>query len=452
MLLLCALAAGAGGLSHAARQKSHRALSQYADRSFKAQKSDHPHSIAHNGYIVSRPPAPLGYLDAGLELAYGRWLRLDAHQTRPLQGARTAELLRAPGAGRFDLGLLLSVFAPALLVLLGFDQIAGEKVRGTWAMLLCAQSSASALALSKLAGLWTRTALALLLPATLVAILSYLWVGDGDPLRLLLWLLVHALALFVWGALILLVSALAHRPQNALLMSVSLWGLLALFVPPLAGGIAQALAPVPPPGEGMIKAAEWAESAHAQSESLRAAAIQDIKRRYPKWDGKSQPPEVIDAVMLRLADAEATGKMRSLFSQLDAEALRQAQLAAALAFVSPSGLVSLSSSALAGSDLAHMQASFRHFEAYRAQLMTWFNNWWAKNGQGGFEDYGTTKFTGFSDAPRPKAPRFSIGFALSRAALSLGLLLAMGVLSSLGLVLLIKRQILRPNLAHRGAR
>ena len=399
------------------------------------------HSIAHNGYVVSRPPAPLGYLDGGVEAAYGRYLRLDAHQTRPLTGARTAELSRGPGAGRFDLGLLLAVFAPAIVVLLGFDQIAGEKRRGTWAMLRSTGVRPGALAASKLAGLWARTALAVFAPALVFVLIASLEVGELGP-RTFLWLTAHVLALSVWCPIVLLLSARARTVRGALLGGVALWAVLALFVPPLAGGLARALAPTPPPGETMVKAAEWADSAHAQSERLRADAIRDIRRRYPEWDGSGDPPEVVDAVMLRLADAESSKKMFDLFESLDAESDRQERLAAIFAMTSPTGLASLASSALAGSDLAHLREAFRHFERYRVRLMSWFNDWWAREGKGGFNQFGVEKkFADFTGAPRPEPFSLPLAYSLDRARFAVMLLLILGALAALGLRLALARQL-----------
>lgn len=440
MTLLGAIAAAAGGAQHAARQALHQDLSAYGAQSFGAQRPDHPHAVAHNGYVVSRPPAPLGYLDAGVEAAYGRWLRLDAHQTRPLAGARTAELTRGPGAGRFDLGLLLAAFAPLLVILLGYDQIVREKRRGTWAMMRSAGARPGPLVVSKLGGLAARTLLAVLLPSLVCLLVLTAKLGTLD-LRAALWISGHLLSLLVWCAVVLLLSALARTVQGALLLGVALWATLALFLPPLAGGLARVVAPVPPPGEAMVKAAAFADSAHAQSEKLRSAALQDIRRRHPSWDGTGEPPEVVDAVMLRLADAKASGRMLELFDRMDREADRQERLAATFATLSPTGLASLLSSGLAGSDLPHLRASFRHFEAYRVTLMAWFNDWWAKQGGGGFDDYDKTRFDAFEDAPRPPPFELPLEFALRRAALPAALLALAGLLAVVALWWAVKRQL-----------
>jgi ABC-2 type transport system permease protein len=390
---------------------------------------------------VSRPPAPLGFLDGGVEAAYGRYVRLDAHQTRALAGARTAELSRGPGAGRFDLGLLLAVFAPALVVLLGFDQIAGEKARGTWAMMRSAGVRGGALAASKLGGLIGRTSLAVIGPALLWVLLAGIDAGDLGA-RTFIWMLVHVLSLFVWCPIVLLLSAWTRTVRGALLGGIALWAALALFLPPFAGGLARALAPTPPPGEAMVKAAEWADSAHAQNETLRAEAIRDIRRRHPAWDGTGDPPEVVDAVMLKLADAQVSKKMFDLFESLDAEALRQERLAAAFAVLSPTGLATLASSAIAGSDLAHLSEAFRHFERYRVELMAWFNDWWARQGGGGFDRYEVEKrFDEFAGAPRPAPFSLPLSYALERARLAILLLVVLGAAAAVGLRYSLERQL-----------
>lgn len=444
MLALASIAGAAGTAEHLARVEEHRSLVAFAEKSFVGQRPDHPHSIAHNGYVVSRPPAPLGHLDAGVQTAYGRWLRLDAHQTRPLSGARTSEIARAPGAGRLDLGLLLAVFAPVVIVLLGFDQIARERARGLLAMLSAAGLEPRAFVLSKLAGLAARVTLAIGAPVLAAIVVCSIVAGDLDVPRLVLWLAAHGLALLVWMLVVLAASAAAPTPRGSLLAGVALWAALALFVPPMSGAVSRVVAPVAPPGELMVKAQVWAESAHAQTEDLRNQALRDIKRRHPEWDGTGEPPEVVDAVMLALADRDASKKMRDLFAELDAEQDRQERWAAALSFASPSGLASLSSSALAGSDLAHMRAVFLHYESYRRDLMDWFNQWWAKQGRGGFESYGDEKkFDAFDRAPRPAVPVFTLGFAAQRAGLALGLLAAIAAFAFVVFASLSKRALAR---------
>src|SRR5262245_49252441 len=171
MAILAAIAAASGASEHASRAAAFRELTAYGDASFKSQKAAHPHQIAHNGYVVARPPAPLGYLDGGVELAYGTYVRLDAHRTRALAGARTAELTRGPGAGRFDLGVVFAFFAPAVLILLGYDQIVGEKTRKTLDILRTLGVRRGPLLVSKLAGMAMRAAIAVIAPSLLGVLL-----------------------------------------------------------------------------------------------------------------------------------------------------------------------------------------------------------------------------------------------------------------------------------------
>ncbi len=146
--------------------------------------------------------------------------------------------------------------------------------------------------------------------------------------------------------------------------------------------------------------------------------------------------------MLRLADAESSKKMFDLFESLDAESDRQERLAAIFAMTSPTGLASLASSALAGSDLAHLREAFRHFERYRVRLMSWFNDWWAREGKGGFDQSGVEKkFADFTGAPRPEPFSLPLAYSLDRARFAVMLLLILGALAALGLRLALARQL-----------
>lgn len=399
-----ALAFGlAGAGAYQARAAEHAALSAYGAQRFSGQGADHPHAIAHRGYVVSRPPPALGFLDAGLDGALGRWLTLDAHRTRPLEGAKVGDLTRAPGAGRLDLGLLFSLVLPGFVVLLGHDAVAGEKRRGTFAMLRAAGLRPAPWLVAKGAGLATRILLAAFAPAALVAGGLTIALAPAEAPRLCAWLAVQALGLAAWGALTLALSAHLAEPRRALGLGLMGWGLLTVVVPPLASTAARVAAEPPPPGVLSAQLATWAESAHAQSEALRDRAVRDVRRRHPAWDGTGEAPEVLDAVMLRLADQDVAAQMQALLERLAAEQAREAAWAAALSFASPGGLAQLAGSAVAGSDLAHARLAEAHYEAYRRRLMAWINQWWAENGQAGFEAWSDT-LADLSAAPRPSAP------------------------------------------------
>lgn len=400
-----ALAFGlAGAGAYQARHEEHEELRTWGDERFSVQSADHPHAIAHRGYVVSRPPPVLGFLDAGLDGALGRWLTLDAHRTRPLEGARVGDLTRAPGAGRLDLGLLFTLVLPGFVVLLVHDAVAGERRRGTFAMLRAAGLQPGPWVAAKLAGAAARVGLAVFVPAALVAAALTAALAPQAWPRLLAWLGVQALGLAAWAALTLALSAWVRDPRRALGMGLMGWGLLTVVIPPLASTAARAATRPPPPGVLSARLATWAESAHAQTEDLRARAIRDVRRRHPEWDGNGDSPEVLDAVMLRLADREVAERMAALLDQLAAEQDREATLAAALSFASPGGLAQLAGSAVAASDLAQARLAEAHYEGYRRELMAWINRWWAENGQGGFDAWSDT-LKDLSSAPRPTPPR-----------------------------------------------
>ena len=240
----------------------------------------------------------------------------------------------------------------------------------------------------------------------------------------------------------LTISALSADPRAALTRCLAAWAVLALAVPPAASGVARVFAEPAPPAELASQLATWAESAHAQSEALRARAVEDVRRRHPEWNGRGEPPEVLDAVMLRLADQDVAKRMRALMAEVQAEQDKEAQIAASLCLFSPSGLALLAGAAVAGSDLAHAAHAAAHFEAYRQRLMAWINHWWAKNGTGGFEAFAKDRrLDDLSEAPRPQAPKSTMQLAFRGSKLPCALLIALIGLSMAGLVMVSRRQL-----------
>ncbi len=136
MALLSGVAVLVGGAEHAARVELHQALTTYGEKSFGEQRPDHP--------ALDRPQWLRRIASAGAprlprRRRRGRLRALPPARRPPDPSShRRADGRALPRARRRALrflGLLLAVFAPAIVVLLGFDQIAGEKRRGTWAML-----------------------------------------------------------------------------------------------------------------------------------------------------------------------------------------------------------------------------------------------------------------------------------------------------------------------------
>lgn len=138
---------------------------------------------------------------------------------------------------------MLQVLAPLLLVFLAFGSLARERERGQLRLMLAHGVSGGALVAGKLAahGILS-VALAAPALAALVAIAA------ADPLLAAPagWLaLGYAAYLLLWSVAAVLLSALARRARDALLLLVGAWALMAVLLPRVLPDLAADMVPRP---------------------------------------------------------------------------------------------------------------------------------------------------------------------------------------------------------------
>ncbi len=244
LLLVLTLAAIMVSLERAHSVEAQRErLQQVADQQWNSQPDRHPHRVVHYGHYVFRPLTALAFFDFGVAPFTGSTLYLEGHRQNSANFSDAGQSSLLLRFGQLTPAFVLQVLAPLLLVFLAFGSLARERERGQLRLMLAHGVSGGALVAGKLAahGILS-VALAAPALAALVAIAA------ADPLLAAPagWLaLGYAAYLLLWSVAAVLLSALARRARDALLLLVGAWALMAVLLPRVLPDLAADMVPRP---------------------------------------------------------------------------------------------------------------------------------------------------------------------------------------------------------------
>lgn len=244
LLLVLTVAAIFVSLERAHGVEAQRArLQQSADAQWDSQPDRHPHRVVHYGHYVFRPLTALAFFDFGVAPFTGSTLYLEGHRQNSANFSDAGQSSLLLRFGQLTPAFVLQVLAPLLLLFLAFGALAREREGGQLRLMLAHGVSGAALVAGKLAA---HGVLALLLatPALLaLGGIAALQPGLGVAAA---WLAAgYAAYLLLWSALAVLVSALAPRARDALLLLVGLWALAVILLPRVLPDMAAGMVPRP---------------------------------------------------------------------------------------------------------------------------------------------------------------------------------------------------------------
>src|SRR5690606_32086420 len=109
------------------------------------QSAKHPHDAAHQGMHVFKPAPPLSIVDPGIEPFVGSTLWLQAHRQSEMKFRPAQDATGLQRFGTLSVAWVLQILGPLLVIVLGFNSIAGEREQGTWRQALSLGVSAEKL-------------------------------------------------------------------------------------------------------------------------------------------------------------------------------------------------------------------------------------------------------------------------------------------------------------------
>jgi ABC-2 type transport system permease protein len=365
------------------------------------QPDRHPHRVAHYGFLLFRPRAPLGAFDTGVERYAGTAAFLEAHRQN---SANFSDAVQTTGIGRFGdltLAAVLQLFVPLLIFIITGSSVTREREAGTLALVLGQGVKWSTIVWGKIAGSLAIVGV-LVVPGAL-AVLT--WVGLGvSPLdalalaqdrlfdarafargsfewstdewtRAFVLAAAHAIFLTVCTAIAVLVSVRSRSSRAALLTLVTTWMILWVVVPRTFAGLSDALFPVPSRSQFEADVArqirQLGDSHNPNDPGFLALKSQTLAR-YGVSRIEDLPVNYNGLVMVEGERLTADAYSQHV-GQLLTAYRRQSAVVAAVGFVSPYVAMRMLSMALAGSDAEHTLEFERQAEAYRYELIQFLN-------------------------------------------------------------------------------
>lgn len=255
--------------------------------------------------------------------------------------------------GTLDLGFVVVVIAPLLLIGLGFGVFASDRDSGA-ARLWLAQAG------SPLRLIATRSLIRLAIVAAPILLAALVLWLLGPPERggaVLAWVGIALLGLLFWWAVILLVNSFNIAAETAALVLVGLWTLLVFVAPGAIGSLAALLNP-PPSRFEAIAAARASEISASRSwdddhPELSAATLEGRRASVER------------GVTVRAAIAESTA---DLAAETERQFGAQRALTQGLSLLAPPLLVAEGLTAAARTDAASQSANRQAAVRYLSSL------------------------------------------------------------------------------------
>ena len=277
----------------------------------------------------------------------------------PAGAAAKGQELQSPvtlATGRFDLGYVVVVLMPLVLLALCHNQLAEDREQRRLPM-LAAQGGLHRL-------LWRRLALrgaVVVLPLIVCSGAAAVWQGGLTAMPAWLAWLAPAMAwgLF-WLALCGLVGRRAAHGGSAAAMLVSGWLLLVLLLPAALGALVQTVAPPPSP----LMAATALRSAEVQAERDRERILGRYISDHPELKVSTAQDDVAWTRSYYAQMQFVERALQPLRDRARADAQTHASLRAALAWASPAQMVEQALQRAAGTDAGRYGA----FAVQRAEF------------------------------------------------------------------------------------
>jgi ABC-2 type transport system permease protein len=449
-LVLGAAVAGHG--RYATEEAQRRRYQQLVADQWQQQPDRHPHRVSHYGFLVFRPPSPLGFIDTGVERFTGTSLFLEAHRQN---SANFSDASQAGGASRFGeltVAMVLQALVPLLVFAVAGVSVTREREAGTLALLLCQGLSWPQLLAGKLAG--TLAAVALVLVPGVALTVPWATAGTGtwsaDTLtRAALLAAAHAVYLVACAGLALLLSARHRTSRGALATLVALWVALWVVLPRVLPGVAAAVYPVPVRAEFEARVERHVRTlgdSHDPGDPRFRQLQADTLKKYGAATVADLPINYNGLVMAE-GERLTTEAYRRFRGELLDTYARQARLVELGGLVSPFLAMRSVSMALAGVDVAHAVEFERQAEDYRYALIQALNDLHVHE-----VEYGRDRYVGTGDAAVPSRQRIdqahfqgiptfahdapTVGWALAGQPIGLAALGAwtLGILSALAAI------------------
>jgi ABC-2 type transport system permease protein len=316
------------------------------------------------------PPADLAALAIGQRDVQPFWALMS---TRTKQTFFVNDEIENPAvlvAGRLDLAFVILVVYPLIILALTFDAVAGERERGTLALVLAQPVDPRRVLTAKLAA---RALLALALTLLLTigaAVATGVPLSSADALlRLALWCAVIVVYGAFWFAASLAVNARRMSAAASAVSLLAVWLAVVVVLPAVASALVTVTNPAPSRLALTTRLREATDAAVAQSQDALASFLVDHPAYIADASGGAAPdPNVMSMALQDASERQMAPEYAAFDAALDA----QRRAAEAFRFLSPALVTQAALLDLAGSGEARFRSYERQFDAFHEEWRDFF--------------------------------------------------------------------------------
>lgn len=371
-------------------------------------------------HFATLPATPLAALSTGQSDLLPTVLPLAPATNPVLTSSTEPENPHRLLLGRFDPAFVVIHLAPLLIIALTYALLAGERERGTLALLFAQPIRPGQFIAGRLA---PRLLLGVALLATLG--LSFVVLTGGGGVRGVLW---FALALAYgafWFALSLAVAVRPGPSARHALVLVALWLGVVVLAPAAINLAVKTLHPVPSRIDLVLAMRDATDAANASRSQVLAAYYEDHPELAPKGAKANE-----DFTLLRVALTDRVEQdLAPVLARYDEQLARQQTLVGRLALLSPALLTHTALADAAGTGLSRHREFIRQAAAHHASLRTFFTPRIAAR----------EKFTAFDAVPAFRHVDETAAAVFNHVAPALGILAALTAALALWTARLLRR-------------
>ena len=343
-----------------------------SEQTFLSQPDRHPHRMVHYGHYVFRAPMPLAIFDPGLDPVTGQTMFLEGHRQNSATFSTSGSSADLGGLSWLTPALIYQVFAPLLIVVLGYGAVTREREAGALATLLAQGLSGRTLLAGKTLALFLFVLL-LLAPLAGTALLS---LGSGESLLAAASLVgVYLVYLSVWAWLTLLISSMLHKRSSVIATLAASWLVLTLVLPAVAVNVTSGAAPLAGKIETeltMLTEVRDLSDGHDVDDSVYDRVHASLLEEHGV--DRVEDLEVnIRGVLAGMAEEKLTETL-NVYAERRMEAeTRQSDLLGDHGWLTPALSVAAASRTLSGTDLDHYHRFLRQAEDLRIAFVQSLN-------------------------------------------------------------------------------
>lgn len=343
-----------------------------AEQTFLAQPDRHPHRMVHYGHYLFRTPAPLAQFDPGLDIVTGQSIFLEGHRQNTVMFPESSVSANFGGLSQLNPALIYQVFAPLMIILLGYNSIGREREAVVLAPILALGVTSRMLIAGKALALLSF----MLLILTPLIVSSVMALVDSDVLITLLTLFgVYFVYLAIWIALTLLMAILFKKSSTVLAAMTGLWFLFSLVLPSIAVNAASSSSPISGKLEtdlAMLKDVRKLGNGHNANDPAFQKVRENILAKYKVEKIEELPINFRGIVMM-----EGEKKLTKVLNQyaekrMEAE-VKQEKLISDYGWLTPTIATAFASRSIAGTDLANYHRFQKEAEVLRYKFIQGLN-------------------------------------------------------------------------------